>query len=42
MRSALIAAKSAELERLTKHYNSLEKVERDQKVLIEKLSNNDV
>ncbi len=39
---ALLQAKEAELERLSAFYLSLERVEREQKALIEKLSNNDV
>ncbi|CAD7948319.1 unnamed protein product [Amoebophrya sp. A120] len=39
---ALIASKEAELSRLTTYYDSLEKVEREQKAMIERLSNNDV
>uniref|UniRef100_A0A6U9KMZ0 Intraflagellar transport protein 20 homolog n=1 Tax=Oxyrrhis marina TaxID=2969 RepID=A0A6U9KMZ0_OXYMA len=37
----VMAAKRAELERLTFFYASLEKVEREQKIQIEKLSNNE-
>lgn len=39
---AQIAGKEAELNRLETYYSSLEKVEREQKALIERLSNNDV
>lgn len=39
---ALISSKEQELERLTNYYTSLEKVEREQKSLIERLGNNDV
>ncbi|CAD7931108.1 unnamed protein product [Amoebophrya sp. A25] len=38
---ALIASKEAELARLQTHYLSLEKVEREQKAMIDRLSNND-
>jgi intraflagellar transport protein 20 len=40
--NALIMDKQAELDRIQFHVDSLEKVEREQKALIEKLSNNDV
>eukprot|EP00933_Yihiella_yeosuensis_P048800 TRINITY_DN4518_c0_g1_i1.p1 TRINITY_DN4518_c0_g1~~TRINITY_DN4518_c0_g1_i1.p1 ORF type:complete len:131 (-),score=40.17 TRINITY_DN4518_c0_g1_i1:81-473(-) len=39
---AMIAEKTAELERLVFQLNSLERAEREQKALIEKLSNNEV
>ncbi|CEL97930.1 unnamed protein product [Vitrella brassicaformis CCMP3155] len=38
---ALIAEKTAELERLNVYYASLEKVEKEQRALIDKLSNNE-
>merc|ERR1719159_2034218 len=38
---ALVAEKTAELERLTFQLRSLEKAENEQKALIEKLSNNE-
>lgn len=40
--NALIMDKQAELDRIQFEVDSLEKVEREQKALIEKLSNNDV
>mmetsp|Transcript_65186 Transcript_65186/g.142037 ORF Transcript_65186/g.142037 Transcript_65186/m.142037 type:complete len:131 (+) Transcript_65186:81-473(+) len=39
---AMIAEKTAELERLVFHLGSLERAEREQKGLIDKLSNNEV
>lgn len=39
---AMVALKQQELERHQTYYNSLEKTEREQKQLIEKLSNNEV
>merc|ERR1719335_1845390 len=38
---AILAEKTTELERLVFQYNSLERVEHEHKVLIEKLSNNE-
>lgn len=40
--NALIMDRQAEVDRIQFHADSLEKVEREQKALIEKLSNNDV
>ena len=39
---AMINEKKAELERLSSQHESLQRVEMDQKALIEKLTNNDV